>query len=73
MKPVTKEEFEQFILSYPRPLDRDVARMAEPPVVTYNDFSLGMWPQSVVARHTFEEPGSLAPTGWQVKEKTCQP
>jgi hypothetical protein len=68
MKPVTKEEFEKFILSYPRPLDRDVAQMCEPPVVTYNDFSLGVWPQSVVARHTFEGRDSLAPNGWALKE-----
>jgi hypothetical protein len=68
MKAVTREAFEQFIVSYPRPLERDVAKMCEPPVVTYNDFSLGQWPASIVARHTFEEPGSLVPSGWRVKE-----
>jgi hypothetical protein len=68
VKPVTKEEFERFIASYPRPLDRDIMRMAEPPVVTYNDFSLGMWPLSIVAQHTFDAPGSMTPSEWAVKE-----
>jgi hypothetical protein len=71
MKPVTKEQFEQFIQSYPRPLNRNVALMCEPPVVTYNDFSLGMWPASVVARHTFESPRSMVPSEWAIKETAC--
>jgi hypothetical protein len=69
MKPVTRDEFEQFVTTYPRVLERDVARMAEPPVVTYNDFSLGNWPESIVARHTFEAPDSPTPCSWCVKEK----
>jgi hypothetical protein len=69
VKTVTKEEFEQFIATYPRSLDRDVAMMCEPPVVTYNDFSLGDWPESIVARHTFEAPDSYVPIGWRVKER----
>jgi hypothetical protein len=70
MKPVTRGEFEQFVVSYPRQLERDVARFCEPPVVTYNDFSLGNWPASVVASHSFETRDSLVPSGWKVKEQS---
>ena len=28
---------------------RDVFGASEPPLITYNDFSLGVWPDSVVA------------------------
>jgi hypothetical protein len=68
MKAVTKEEFEQFITTYPRPLDRDVSFISEPPVVTYNDFSLGDWPASIVARHSFDDLMGIKPSGWEVKE-----
>jgi hypothetical protein len=68
MKSVTRDEFEQFVTTYPRVLDRDVAMMAEPPVVTFNDFTLGNWPESIVARHTFESPSSRTPCDWCVKE-----
>ena len=67
MKPVTLREFEQFILMYPRPLDRDVARMCEPPEVTFNDFTLGNWPESIVAKHSFEDLDARVPCDWRVK------
>jgi hypothetical protein len=69
MKPVTRDEFEQFVTTYPRVLERDVARMAEPPVVTFSDFTLGNWPESIVARHTFEESNGRTPCSWYVKEQ----
>jgi hypothetical protein len=69
VKTVTKEEFAQFLAAYPRPLDRDVSFISEPPVVTYNDFSLGDWPASIVARHTFEDISSHVACDWKVKEK----
>lgn len=46
---VTKEEFEKFISEYPNELEEDVARMFEPPLKTWNDFSKGEWPDSAVA------------------------
>lgn len=46
---VSKEAFELFIDSYPRPILVDTSAVADPPVVSYNDFSLGCWPNSVVA------------------------
>jgi hypothetical protein len=49
---VTKEEFYAFVAVYPRPLETDVVRFCEPPVKTWNDFTLGNWPQSVVASCT---------------------
>jgi hypothetical protein len=68
MKHVTQDEFEHFITTYPRVLDRNVAMMAEPPVVTFNDFTLGKWPASIVARHTFDGREARVPSGWAVKE-----
>lgn len=48
----TKDEFDAFVQSYPRPLTRDVETMGEPPKVSLNDFTLGDWPKSVVASVT---------------------
>jgi len=54
-KKVNKNEFEIFIKEYSRELKSDVARMFEPPLVTYNDFILGAWPESIVAHNTGNE------------------
>lgn len=48
-KNVTKQEFDEFIASYPRHLERDVCGICEPPIVTYNDWEIGWWARSVVA------------------------
>jgi hypothetical protein len=49
-KRVTEEEFEKFIKEYPRPLKKDITGIFEPPLMTFNDFSLDpFWPGSVVA------------------------
>lgn len=48
-KQVTKEEFELFIKNYPHELEIDVCGIFEPPIKSYNDFTIGMWPESVVA------------------------
>ena len=50
-KKVTKEEFEQYLKNYPRELETDVNGICEPPLVTYNDFTLGKYPQSIVAKY----------------------
>lgn len=50
MKKVSKSEFYKFINGYQRKLERDVYGVCDPPVVTYNDFKLGNWPDSVVAK-----------------------
>ena len=50
MKKVGKDEFQKFIGEYPRELVCDVCAVSEPPLVTYNDFTLGKWPDSVVAK-----------------------
>ena len=50
-KLVSKQEFIEFLKSYPRPLERDVYAISDPPTITYNDFQLAnRWPYSVVAR-----------------------
>lgn len=48
-KHVSKQEFEAFLEKYPRKLSCNITGMCEPPAVSYNDFELGKWPQSVVA------------------------
>lgn len=48
----TPEELEEFVKSYPRKLVSDVYGACEPPLVTYNDFTLGNWPESVVASYS---------------------
>lgn len=50
-KKVTKEEFRKFIEDYPRRLERDVYRVCDPPLISYNDFEMAdRWPYSVVAK-----------------------
>ena len=48
-KQVTKQEFDEFIASYPRHLERDVCGICEPPAVSYNDLEIGWWSRSIVA------------------------
>ena len=48
-KQVTKQEFDEFIASYPRHLERDVCGICDPPAVSYNDWEIGWWSRSVVA------------------------
>jgi hypothetical protein len=48
---VNQQQFEEFIKTYPCRLERDVYGAFEPPLVTYNDFTEGNWPESVVAWH----------------------
>lgn len=49
MKSVTKEEFLEFIKNYPRKLSFNTDGRGEPPFSTYNDFTLGNYPDSIVA------------------------
>lgn len=51
---VTQAEFEEHLRSWPRPLERDIFGAFEPPLVTYNDFTFGNWPESVVASTDLE-------------------
>jgi hypothetical protein len=68
---VTKEEFENFLKSYPRQLTRDVYRVSTPEQIQYNDFTLGVWPVSVVATHDAwgHTPGDMwgpEPGNWRI-------
>ena len=49
-KRVTKDEFYEFINSYPTKLDFDTTGIYEPPLSSYNDFTRGFWPDSMVAK-----------------------
>lgn len=49
MKECTKEEFTEFVTTYPRELVLDFCAIGEPPTLSYNDPTLGQWPQCVVA------------------------
>jgi hypothetical protein len=50
----SEAELQAFVAAYPRALVVDVYRVPEPPVVTWNDFSLGVWPQSIVCGKVLE-------------------
>lgn len=65
----TAEEFEAFLKGYPRPLERDVARTHEPPLVTYNDFTRGGYPVSVVASHSFDNLAGTVPSDWKIESR----
>ena len=72
----TKEEHAAFIAAYPRPLTRDVLTICMPEQLQHNDFTLGDWPESVVASYDCwgHTPGQLYggdPGGWKIaKEST---
>lgn len=63
---VTREELEAYVKSYPRRLARDVCAIGEPPVVSFNDFTLGNWPESRVAVYMMEGYGPEG--GYQVRK-----
>lgn len=70
-KDVTRAELDAYVKAYPRKLVLDIARMCEPHMANYNDFALGNWPESMVARYSLGDPeGSQAywgpEKGWQV-------
>jgi len=50
----SEAEHKAFVNAYPRRLEVDVYRVPEPPVVTWNDFTLGNWPDSVVCGKVME-------------------
>lgn len=55
---VSKAEFLDFIKNYPRKLDVDICGISDPPLKTYNDFTIAdKWPESVVAS-TFKYPSN---------------
>ena len=58
-KSVTPDEFDKFIENYPRHLEIDVYRVPEPPLQSWNDFSLGDWPESVVASASIDDDSAL--------------
>lgn len=58
MTSCTEAQMYAWVKAYPRKLTVDVYAVAEPPYVTFNDFTLGDWPDSVVASfHAGDLPG----------------
>lgn len=53
---VTEPELHEFVASYPRPLESDVTHICDPPLQTYNDWTLGDWGESIVARVVLDDP-----------------
>jgi hypothetical protein len=75
---VSKAGFDQYISCYPKPLERDITHICEPPMLTYNDFSEGkVWPQSIVARVQLydgsEYHGGRTPVYYLPNAEVCQP
>ena len=61
----TEAEMRAHVAAWPRPLERDVFAAFDPPLVTYNDFAFGVWPDSVVASyHAGDERGPAM--GWRI-------
>ena len=63
---VTEEQFKEFVSNYPNKLDVDCCGISDPPLVTYNDFSIAThWPWSIVAEYHAGEPNECQ--GWDYK------
>lgn len=46
---VSEDEYYDFLESYPREIERNVSSVCDPPVISYNDFKLGNFPDSIIA------------------------
>jgi hypothetical protein len=68
MKDVTEAEFHTFLASYPRPLSRKIVAVVEPRVMTYYDPTLGLWPDSMVARHRMADPRTPQDSHWAIAD-----
>ena len=68
-RPVSKEEFMKHVKDWPRPLVRDVYAVCDPAVISYNDFTYGDWPDSIVAFYYGEYAGDPACNWTIVKER----
>lgn len=63
---VLYSEFLAFLDAYPRKLTADCSGISEPPLMTYSDFSVGAWPEAIVAKyHRYEDPNKRI---YQIKE-----
>lgn len=73
---VTREEFDAFIATYPRPLKRDVYAIADPPWCNYHDFTIGEgWDSLVAGVHLKHEParGEHGPNEYWIFVEHVQP
>jgi hypothetical protein len=53
---VTEEQAREFVRNYPRKLEWDCTGICEPPLGSYNDFTYGFWPDSMVIKVIMDEP-----------------
>ena len=65
-KEVSEEEFKLYVKNYPRKLEYDWTGISDPPLCSYNDFTISnRWPYSMVAKFFPMEPGDYY--GWDAK------
>ena len=64
MRDVTEAELRAFVAGYPRPLAIDVTGISEPPTKSWNDFTRGPWPASVVAACALDDDMGRQPVRW---------
>ena len=57
---VSEQEHAAFIAAYPRKLETHALTIVEPPMIAWNDFSLGDYPESIVASKVMDEPPSYS-------------
>jgi hypothetical protein len=54
LSPVSKEQFEAWVASYPRPLKRSLFEGGDPPRAVYYDLSIGGGLDAIVALYTID-------------------
>lgn len=73
LRDCTEAELRAFVAAYPRRLEFDVYRAGDPPYCTYNDFTLGNWPDSVVASYVAAYDAETPAHGWKVADAGATP
>jgi hypothetical protein len=66
---VGEDEFRTWIRAYPRPLEASAVTVGEPAVMAFNDWMLGVWPESVVASYFIDggyDQSRKGPWNWSV-------
>jgi hypothetical protein len=75
MKSVSKKEMLDFIKDYETSrgvkLEGDVNLATEPPHITFNDFSRGNWPESIVASYIGEYDKDNPEHGFKILVVNC--
>ena len=67
---VSREEFDRFLKTYPRKLEAACVTVGTPESMTFNDYTLGNWPESVVASYFIDggyDQNQKGPWNWSIK------